>query len=267
VLAALVDTHCHLELIEEEGEGEARGAVEGAAAAGVVRLITIGLGPDNQQVVARARQFPDVYATVGWHPHQHRPPSDIELEAMAALARDIKVCAVGEIGLDYYWRPGYHEVPAEVQQESFRRMLSLARDTGLPAVVHNREAHADTLAVLREFAGVPVVMHAFSGDGAFATDCLDLGVTISVAGPVTYPGAGGLRDALAEVPLDRLVVETDAPFLPPQPWRGKRSRPEMVVETARKLAELKGISLEELAQATSSNTARVYRMPAMESLV
>ncbi len=264
---ALVDTHCHLELIEEAGEGEAQRAVEAAAAAGVVRVINIGLGPDNGQVVARARQLPDVYATVGWHPHQDRPPSDVELEAMVALARDETVCAVGEIGLDYHWRPGYHEVPLEVQQESFRRMLSLARETGLPAVVHNREAHADTLAVLREFADVPVVMHAFSGDLGFGADCIDLGVTISVAGPVTYPSAGGLRDALMEMPLDRLVVETDAPFLPPQPWRGKPSRPEMVVETARKLAELKNISLEDLARATTANTARVYRMPPMEPLV
>jgi TatD DNase family protein len=261
---ALVDTHCHLELIEEAGDGEARRAVEGAAAAGVLRVINIGLGPDNQEVVARAHQLPGVRATVGWHPHQDRPPRDDELEAMVTLARDEKVCAVGEIGLDYFWRPGYHEVPEEVQRESFRRMLSLARDTDLPAVVHNRVAHADTLAVLREFAGVPAVMHAFSGDLAFAADCLELGVTISVAGPVTYPSAGELRDVLTNVPLDRLVVETDAPFLPPQPWRGKPSRPEMVVETARTLADLKRVSLEELALATSANAARVYRMPPMD---
>jgi len=131
-------------------------------------------------------------------------------------------------------------------------------------VVHNREAHADTLTMLRQFTDVPVVMHAFSGDGAFASACIQLGVTISVAGPVTYPGAGILRDALTVVPLDRLVVETDAPFLPPQPWRGKPSRPEMVLETARKLAEVKNISFEELALATSANTVRVYRMPPMD---
>jgi TatD DNase family protein len=267
VSLALVDTHCHLELIEEAAEGEAGRAVEDALAAGIVRVINVGLGPDNQRVAARAHDHRHVYATVGWHPHQDRPPSDAELEAMVVLARDDRVCAVGEIGLDYYWRPGYHEVPVEIQMESFRRMLSLARDTSLPAVVHNREAHADTLTVLREFANVAVVMHAFSGDASFAADCLELGVTISVAGPVTYPSASALRDVLIEVPLDRLVVETDAPFLPPQPWRGKPSRPEMVVETARKLAELKNISLEDLARATTANTARVYRMPPMEPLV
>ncbi len=140
-------------------------------------------------------------------------------------------------------------------------MLSLARDPGLAAVVHNRDAHADTLEVLRGFPTVAVVMHAFSGDEVFAADCLELGVTISVAGPVTYPSAASLRQALSTVPLDRLVIETDAPFLPPQPWRGKSSRPAMVAETARRLAELKGVTIEELAEATSATAARVYRMP------
>jgi TatD DNase family protein len=256
----LVDTHCHLELIEEVGEGEAQRSLEAAAAVGVDRVINIGLGPDNEAVVARARLNPKVHATLGWHPHQDRPPGDGELEAMVGLARDANVCAVGEVGLDYHWRPGYHEVPAEVQKEGFRRMLSLARDTGLPVVVHSRDAHSDTLEVLRDFADLSIVMHAFSGDPAFAAACVELGMTISVAGPVTYPSAGALRDALAKVPLDRLVLETDAPFLPPQPWRGKPCRPEMVVETARRLAELKNISLEELALATSANVARTYRM-------
>ena len=261
----LVDTHCHLELIEEVGEGEAGRAVEEATAAGVGRVISIGLGADNPQVVARAHFHPEVFATVGWHPHNDRAPSDAEMEEMAALTRNQRVCAVGEIGLDYYWRPGYHEVPVEVQKESFRRMLSLARDTGLPVVVHNREAHADTLSVLREFPAVAVVMHAFSGDSAFAADCLAMGMTISVAGPVTYPSAHSLREALKVVPVERMVVETDAPFLPPQPWRGKSCRPAMVAETARRLAELKGIAVEELARVTSSNAARVYRMPPIGS--
>jgi TatD DNase family protein len=260
---ALVDTHCHLELIEESGAGEAARTIEAAVAGGVARVINIGLGPDNEQVVARTRQHDEVYAAVGWHPHQDRVPTDDELEAMVALSRDEKVCAIGEIGLDYYWRPGYHEVPVEVQKESFRRMLSLARDAGLVAVVHNREAHADTLQILDDFAGTPVVMHAFSGDVAFTLECLKRNVTISVAGPITYPSAGALRQALMEVPVDRLVLETDAPFLPPQPWRGKSARPVMVVETAKKLAEVKDMNLEDLVLATSANAVRVYRMPAL----
>jgi TatD DNase family protein len=263
---ALIDTHCHLELIEEAGEGEAARAVEAAVDGGVVRLVNIGLGPDNADVVARAQQHDAVYATIGWHPHQEHVPGDNELEAMLALSRDPRVCAIGEIGLDYYWRPGYHEVPAEVQKESFRRMLALARDSGLPAVVHNREAHADALEVLDDFADVAIVMHAFSGDAAFAVECLRRDVTVSVAGPVTYPSADALRLALMEVPLDRLVLETDAPFLPPQPWRGQRSRPVMVTETAKKLAQIKRVTIEELSLATSANVVRVYRMPPLPAL-
>jgi TatD DNase family protein len=263
---ALVDTHCHLELIEEAGEGEASRALDAAVSGGVVRVINIGLGPDNEAVVARARRHDAVYATVGWHPHQDHVPGDADLEAMLALARDARVCAIGEIGLDYYWRPGYHEVPVAVQKESFRRMLSLARDAGLAAVVHNRDAHTDTLEILSDFVDIPVVMHAFSGDAAFAIDCMKRDVIVSVAGPVTYPSAGALRQALVEVPVDRLVVETDAPFLPPQPWRGKPSRPAMVAETARALAGVKNLSLEDLALATSANAARVYRMPALPLL-
>ena len=166
---------------------------------------------------------------------------------------------MGEVGLDYYWRPGYHEVPVEVQQESFRLMLRLARETDLAVVVHNREAHADTLRILREAPGVSVVMHAFSGDEEYARECLTLGALLSIAGPVTYPGAAALRGAVAATPMDSLVLETDAPFLPPQPWRGRPSRPAMVVETARRVAEIKGTSLEELARVSSATAAKAFR--------
>lgn len=255
----LTDCHCHLELIEEAGEGEAAAAVATAAEEGVTRLVNIGLGPDNAAVVRRARGHAGVHATVGWHPHQDHPPSDQELAAMSALCADPAVVAVGEIGLDYHWRLGYHDVRVEVQVESFTLMLELARQARLPAVVHCREAHGDTLKVLAAFGDVPTVMHAFSGDPEFARNCAERGIFMSVAGPVTYPSANGLREALALAPLDLLLVETDAPFLPPQPWRGKPSRPAMVVETARRLAEVKGVPLEELAAATSANAERVFR--------
>lgn len=258
----LVDTHCHLLLIAEAGEGEVGAALAGAREAGVDTMINIGLGDDNAEVVAIARAHDGVFAAVGWHPHQHRPPTDDELTAMADLAADPRVVAIGEIGLDYYWRPGYHEVSPEVQQEGFRRMLGLARQTGLPVAVHNRQAHADTLAVLGDFADVAMVMHAFSGDADFARRCVAMGITVSVAGPVTYPNARELREALEVVPLDRLVVETDAPFLPPQPWRGKPSRPAMVAETARALAELKGVSPTDLAAQVRANVERVFQIGA-----
>ncbi|MFN2464509.1 MAG: TatD family hydrolase [Candidatus Dormibacteria bacterium] len=260
--ALLVDTHCHLELIAEEGGGEPATTLEEAVAAGVGRVINIGLGPDNLSVLERARSTANVFATVGWHPHQAEPPSDDELTRMRELALDPRVVAIGEIGLDYFWRPGYHEVPAGTQKVGFRRMLDLARLCGLPAVVHNREAHADTLEVLDDYSDVRVVMHAFSGDVAFASECVRRGVVLSVAGPITYPSAGTLREAVATVAPENLVVETDAPFLPPQPWRGKPNRPHMMVVTATRVAELIGVSLVEFTSMSTRTAERVYRFPA-----
>lgn len=256
----LVDTHCHLLLIAEAGE-EVATTMAASREAGVDAVVNIGLGDDNAAAVEVAREHEGVYAAVGWHPHQDRAPSDDDLSAIAALAADKKVVAVGEMGLDYYWRLGYHEVPVHIQKASFNAMLALAKEAGLPAVVHNRQAHADTLEVLRAHPGVTVVMHAFSGEAEFARDCVDLGIYVSVAGPVTYPSAGPLREALEVVPLDHLLVETDAPFLPPQPWRGKPSRPAMVVETARRLAEVKGVALEQLTEQLRANSERVFGIP------
>ncbi|MDQ6747223.1 MAG: TatD family hydrolase [Candidatus Dormibacteraeota bacterium] len=261
-LLAITDTHCHLELIADSGEGELEGALGAASAAGVVRVINIGLGPDNAAVVARAAQHQGVFATLGWHPHEKAPPGDEELSSMLELAADPLVVAIGEVGLDYYWRPGYHEVPPEVQKQGFARMLQVARKAHLPVVVHNREAHADTLEVLEDFEDLQVVMHAFSGDVDFARECVLRGIVVSVAGPVTYPSAAGLREALEVVPADQLVVETDAPFLPPQPWRGKPNRPHMILETAAAVAQLKDLSLEDLAALSTSTASRVFRFPA-----
>jgi TatD DNase family protein len=213
------------------------------------------------QLVERARAHDGVFATVGWHPHQRRPPTQDELQTMRELAADTKAVAIGEIGLDYYWRPGYHEVAAEVQQESLRLMLRLALELDLPVVIHDRDAHEDTLTLIREVAGIRGTMHAFSGDRDFALACVETGMHISVAGPVTYPSAQPLRDAVAAVPAERLLVETDSPFLPPQPWRGKPNQPAYVVETARKVAELKGMTLEDFALTSSSNASRLFGLP------
>jgi TatD DNase family protein len=258
----LTDTHCHLELIAEGDLAEPLATLEAAAEAGVSRVINIGLGPDNVAVVGRAREHHGVYATIGWHPHEKTPPADHQLAEMAAMAADERVVAIGEIGLDYHWRPGYHEVEPEIQKEGFRRMLQLARETGLTAVVHNRDAHADTLEVLADFRGVQVVMHAFSGDADFARECVARGIVLSIAGPVTYPSAGALREAVAATPIDHLVVETDAPFLPPQPWRRKPNRPHIMVVTATRVADLHGISLADFAAASTRTADRVYRFPA-----
>jgi TatD DNase family protein len=257
----LTDTHCHLELIAEAGADEPEATLASAAEAGVTRVVNIGLGPDNSAVLERAAAHQGVYATLGWHPHQAEPPGDDELESMLELAANPRVVAIGEVGLDYHWRLGYHEVPAETQKESFRRMLQLARKAELPVVVHNRQAHGDTLKMLEDFPDVAVVMHAFSGDAGFAVECAQRGILMSIAGPVTYPSAGALRQAVEVAPPEQLVVETDAPFLPPQPWRGKPNRPHMMVETAAAVARIKGLSLEDFAAVSSLNAARVFRFP------
>ncbi|MEA2683418.1 MAG: TatD DNase family protein [Chloroflexota bacterium] len=257
----LTDSHCHLELIAESGEGELEGALEAATEAGVDRIINIGLGPDNHAVLARARQYPNVFATLGWHPHEKVPPQDDDLMSMLELASDPRVVAIGEVGLDYYWRPGYHEVTPDIQKESFRRMLQLARKASLPVMVHNRDAHDDTLAMLENFEDVQVVMHAFSGDAEFARECIARGIVMSIAGPVTYPSAAAVREAVEAAPVDQLIVETDAPFLPPQPWRGKPNRPHMMVETAGAVAQIKGLSLEDFATVSTRTADRVFRFP------
>lgn len=257
----LTDSHCHLEFIAESGEGELETAMQAAVEAGVDRLINIGLGPDNHAVLARAGQHANVFATLGWHPHEKVPPQDDDLMSMLELATDPRVVAIGEVGLDYYWRSGYHEVTPDVQKESFRRMMQLARKASLPVVVHNRDAHEDTLVLLENFDDVQVVMHAFSGDASFARECATRGIVMSIAGPVTYPSAASLRDAVDAAPVDQLIVETDAPFLPPQPWRGKPNRPHMMVETAAAVAQIKGLSLEDFGVLSSRTADRVFRFP------
>ena len=255
----LVDTHCHLQLIEEREKGGAAAAVAEAREAGVEALICVGLGvDDNEAVLELARGLDGVYATAGWHPHVERAPEDTELQRLRELADDPLIVAIGEIGLDYYWRPGYHEVPVEVQQESFRQMLRIAREVDLPVVVHDREAHADVLALLREVPGTRGVMHAFSGDAAFAGECVAAGMHLSLAGPVTYPSAGALRDAVAAAPPERLLVETDSPFLPPQSHRGKPNTPALVRETAARVALIKGMDEQDFAEQSTRNARELF---------
>jgi TatD DNase family protein len=256
----LVDTHCHLQVIGADDPAAVDTTIAAATEAGVDRLITIGLGDDNRAVVELAAGRDGVYATVGWHPHEATPPNADQLAEIRELALLPGVVAIGEVGLDYYWRPGYHEVPVDVQKESLRLMLGLAREVRLPAVIHNRMAHGDTLALLQEFDDLTIVMHAFSGDVDFARECAERGIYMSIAGPITYPSAQPLREAVATIPLELLLVETDAPFLPPQPWRGKPSSPAMMVETARRLAEVKGTTLDELAPRLLANSESVFRL-------
>ncbi|MFQ5521225.1 MAG: TatD family hydrolase [Candidatus Methylomirabilia bacterium] len=254
----LFDTHAHLHFPEFDGD---QGAVlERARAAGVRYLLTVGTDAGTSaQAVALAEAYPEIYASVGIHPHDAAGADEAALAEIARLAQtSLKVVAIGEIGLDYYRNLS----PREVQVQVFRRQLSLACQLGKPVVIHCREAHLETLAILRE-AGVKDIggiMHCFSGDEGAARQCLDLGLLISLAGPVTYPNARKLPGVAKLVPEDRLVVETDCPFLPPQPFRGKRNEPSYLPITAARVAELRGQSLESLGPRMTRNALALFRV-------
>jgi TatD DNase family protein len=255
----LFDTHAHVhfpEFADDLDDVLARGR-----AAGLVGLVTIGTdGETNRAAVALAEQLPDVYASVGIHPHDAGEASEADWAAMEELVRrSAKVVALGEMGLDYFRNLS----PRDVQVDAFRRQIRLARRLGKPVIVHCRDAHEDTLAILAEerVEEVGGVMHCFSGDVAVAARCLDLGLFISLAGPVTYKNARALPDVARFVPEDRLVVETDCPYLPPQPHRGQRNEPAHVALTAAHVAALRGMDPARLAGAMTDNAARLFRIP------
>jgi TatD DNase family protein len=250
----LFDTHAHLDVREFDADRDA--VLARARAAGVRRILTVGTDAESSRAaIALAGREPDVWATVGIHPHDAGAADEAALAEVERLAREPRVAAIGEIGLDFFRNLS----PREAQERVFRRLLALARQVRKPVVVHCRDAHAETLAVLaEERAGeVSGIMHCFSGDVDVARRCLDLGLLISLAGPVTYPNPRALPDVARFVPGDRLVVETDCPFLPPQGYRGQRNEPAYVALTAARVAELRGEPLEALARRMSENARRL----------
>jgi TatD DNase family protein len=260
----LFDTHAHLHFSEFASDLDA--VLERARAAGVAGIVTVGTdGSSNRAAVAMAEDRPGILASVGIHPHDAREASDADWASLEALAQSSpKVVALGEMGLDYFRNLS----PPDVQALAFRRQLRLARRLDKPVIVHCREAHAETLAILAEerVDEVGGVMHCFSGDVPIAKRCLDLGLMVSLAGPVTYKNARALPEVARFVPEDRLVVETDCPYLPPQPHRGQRNEPAHVRLTAARIAELRGMDLESLARATSDNAMRLFRLSSVDAL-
>jgi TatD DNase family protein len=255
----LFDTHAHLHFPEF---GADLGAVlDRARGAGITGIVTIGTDREtNPAAVALAERWPDVHATVGIHPHDAAEATDADFEAMEALTRSsARVVALGEMGLDFFRNLSPHDV----QERVFRRQLDLARRVGKPVVVHCRDAHPETLAILAEarVGEMGGVMHCFSADVEVAKRCLDLGLLISLAGPVTYKNARALPDVARFVPEDLLVVETDCPFLPPHPHRGQRNEPAYVAITAGRVAELRGTTVDALGEATTRNAARLFKLP------
>ena len=258
-----VDTHCHL---DQPHFAEDRAAViERAVRAGVSRLITLGVDEaSSREAIDLAAEHEAVYATVGWHPHEAATFGAAAEAVLADLAAQPKVVAIGEIGLDFF----RDYAPRDVQVAALRRQLDLAVDLDLPVCIHDRAAHAEILAELRAWAGRHIrrpdpagVMHCFSGDLALAQACLALGFVISLAGPLTYPKAHQLSEVARQIPLESLVVETDAPYLPPQDRRGERNEPVGVLAVARRLAELRGLPLAEVADRTNATARRLFRLP------
>lgn len=252
----IVDSHCHLDFPDFAEELDA--VVERAKAAGVGRLVTISTRVSRfARYAALAERFDSVFCTVGTHPNSAEEEPDVPVETLVELSAHPRCIGIGEAGLDYY----YDKAAPEVQKAVFRRHIEAARRTGLPLVIHSRAADDDMAAMLREEMGkgaFKAILHCFSSGEALARTGLELGLTISFTGILTFKRSDELRAIAASVPLDRLLVETDAPYLAPEPYRGKRCEPAYTALTAARLAEVKGVSAQELASVTTANFYRLF---------
>jgi len=252
----LIDTHMHLHLPQfDQDRAE---VIARATDAGVARMVEIGYDlVSSRAALELAEQHPQIYAVVGIQPHYASAADAAWIDEVRRLAAHPKVVAIGEIGLDYY----HDRAPHEAQEQLFRAQLTLARELRLPVIIHSRDAQADTVRILSDAArGQPGVMHSFSGDWAYADACLDVGFMLSFSGPVSFPKATELHDVARRVPLDRLLTETDSPYLSPHPLRGKRNEPARVRLVAEQLAALRGIALDELAAAVWHNAAAFFNL-------
>jgi TatD DNase family protein len=252
----LVDSHCHLDFPDFVDDLDA--IVARAEAAGIGRIVTISTRVRRlEALLAIAERFPNVYCSVGTHPHQADEEDGIPVDELIALTKHPKVVALGEAGLDYFYQHGSHEA----QERGFRAHITAARATGLPLVIHTREADIDCGRVLdEEMAKGPfrAVLHCYTGGRELAMKAIAHGLSISFTGILTFKNSQAIRDIAAELPADRIMVETDAPYLAPGKHRGKRNEPSFVVETARVLAEIRGVTLEEISRQTTENFFRLF---------
>lgn len=251
----LVDSHCHLDMAAYADDLEE--VLKRSRLAGVSRIITVGIELESsRQAVALARRFPGLSATVGVHPHNIMGVTDRQYEELAALAQEPEVVAWGEIGMDLVRQ----YAPADLQKEHFLRQILMAKELALPLIIHDRAAHNDIMEILRREAPYPAggVMHCFSGDTILARQVIELGFFISIPGVVTYNRAELLEAVVSEVPLSKLLLETDGPYLTPSPLRGKRNEPAFLLYTAQQVADFKQVSLNEVARQTTANAAALF---------
>ena len=253
----LFDTHAHYDA--EQFDGDRDEVLSALPLSGVGLVVNPGCDLDSSQAAAElAARYGHVYAAVGYHPENCGPYVPGDLERLRALAGRPKVVAIGEIGLDYHWEDN---PPRELQQEVFRAQMALAEELGLPVIVHDRDAHRDSMETVRAFPGVRGVFHCFSGSAEMARELVRLGWMISFPGVLTYKNGRRAAEAAAAVPLDRIMLETDSPYMSPVPCRGTRNDSRHLGYICRRLAEIKGVSEEECARVTAENGRRFFRIP------
>ncbi len=252
-----IDTHCHLDF--HAFDDDRAEMIERMTAAGVTRAIVPAISPDNWQVVVDlAKQFDPIWAAVGVHPNSAAHWQDSWLDSIRELAEYSKVVAIGEIGLDYYW----DKTPKERQKQAFLTQMTLAHELGLPAIIHNRNSDDDMIMLLADCpqsgSDFPGVLHSFSGDWEMASTALDMGYYLGFTAPITYKNGEKMRSVAGRMPADRILLETDAPFLPPQNFRGKRNEPSYIPLIAQRLAAVRNCSVEQIACQTRANSIRLF---------
>ncbi|HPM71016.1 MAG TPA: TatD family hydrolase [Smithellaceae bacterium] len=251
----LIDSHAHLEM--EQFDNDRQEVIERACLAGVEYIITVGTNPAfGEKAISIAKQYKNIFVSLGIHPHEAATADDKSLAQMADFARQPEVVAYGEIGLDFFRNLS----PREKQIEVFSRQLEIARDLSLPVVIHDRDAHEQVLQLVRSSGVQRGVFHCFSGDYALAQKCLDLGFYLSIPGTVTFDKAVKISDVVKKVPLEFLLLETDCPFLAPVPYRGRRNEPSFIIHTAKKVAQIKSLRWEDVADTTTRNALNLFRL-------
>ena len=255
-MSLLFDTHAHYD--DEQFDADRDALLASMPESGVGLIVDPGCElPSSRRAIALAERFPHIYAAVGYHPENCAPYTDADLDVLRELAKHPKVVAIGEIGLDYYWE---ENPPREFQQTVFRRQLALAQELDLPVIVHDREAHADSLAIVREFPAVRGVFHCFSGSVEMARELWKLGWYVGFDGPVTYKNARKTVEVALEAPPDRILLETDSPYMAPVPVRGTRNDSRNVRYIAEKLAQLRGMETDALIALTAENGKRLFNI-------
>jgi TatD DNase family protein len=254
----LIDSHAHLD--GPKFDQDRVEVISRARAAGISAIINVGFDmPSCKRSIVLAEEYPEVYAAIGIHPHDADTAKEEDFTQLQAWAAHPKVVAIGEMGLDYYRNLS----PRETQQQVFRRQLELARFVKKPIIIHDRDAHGDIMTILHEeYRDIPGgVMHCYSGSAEMAKEIIKLGLAVSIAGPVTFHNSRKLHEVIEQVPLEWLLIETDAPYLTPEPYRGKRNESSYVRFVAEKIAEIKGLPVEKIAEITSINAKRIFSLP------